>query len=476
MDGIRTDQAAVNDLDLIRRLDITIPFSPTTSEVRYDLRLPKVSYKGLLITGIPRGNEPGRYWFQLRGSLIKVANCGQHNNDGKDPFEILYAMDDLVTQLRIDPFKTPLNGMELSVTIPVVDPEQVCKNIVSYLNRPPSYDTMERDGLQLPYTYVKAGNHKLKVYSPAPGRLRVEVNITKMQYLSKTQVFTFADLVEPRYALMLAKKLLAAFGKIIWKCPKLKQNDLTAEEWSLYQNGRVYEYWQVSKGDYDSTTEFKRIEKQRERERKNYDDIVQHHWPYEPPASIAQRMRQQLYDDMAKMNTPLYRASHDICLKRWQYVGNIPTCLRLPKHLILPQLSEIYPLYLCKSPTSGFALSNHVKLEQISIWDSIENFHQQQSKKSCTLSNQKSTVKQVDGKGQNYLQTQVKNSMTADLSRLKKAIRIPGGLLWSLAEVRLMLSANVQIALAHKGQNLAGLAELDTHRHPTQKSTPLFGI
>jgi hypothetical protein len=252
MDGIRTDRAAVDDRALIRLLNISIPFSPTDSEIRYDQKLPLADYKGVFLVGKPRGDEPGRYWFQVRGSIINLANDGLHNNDFKDPFELLFALDDLFTTLRINPFRTPLNGLELSATIPVDDPEQVCSSIVSYLNRPPNISTKDCDGQWLPYVEVRAKQHKLKLYAPRTGALRVEVKINRMQYLGVNRPATFADVVQPRYATMMAEKLMTAFKKIIWKCPNLNIDNLTSVERELYQNGRVYEHWRIRRKDYNN--------------------------------------------------------------------------------------------------------------------------------------------------------------------------------------------------------------------------------
>lgn len=474
MDGLRTDRAAVNDLDLIERLDITIPFSPTTSEIRYDLRLPNAYFKGLFLKGIPRKDEPGRYWFQVRGSMTKVANNGIHNNDHKDPIEQLYALDDIITSLRLDAFRTLINGLELSVTIPVENAKQICQSIISYLNRPPNYSIMDRDGVRLPYVEMKAGQHRVKMYSPVPGILRFEVNITKMQYLGKDRPKALSDLMMPCYADASAQQLLRAFNRIIWKCPNLKQDDITAEEWNLYQNGRLYEHWQVNKADYDGHTEFKRVEQQRLREKRDFKAIVQHHWPSESPAEIMQHIRQQLYDDTALMNTPLYKTLLDICIKRWEYVGNLPRCNRLPKHLFLPELSEIYPLYIGKYPTSVSTPAYPSPSSQMCVWDSVENFHQQHHKNTEPLVEQKPGSKQVGSKPKGCPQAHAKRLMTIRLSQLEKAIRAPGKLLCPLDEVSPILSAHTRIALACTGQDLNELAASNNHRYRPNKATPLF--
>ncbi len=214
--------------------------------------------------------------------------------------------------------------------------------MVSYLNHPPNQKTINRDGLQLPYAEVVAGQHKLKLYAPVAGSLRVEVKIDKMQYLGPNRPETFADLVQPGYMASLSTKLLAAFKKIVWKCANLNVDSLSASERDLYLRGRAHEYWQVRRQDYPTDAEFKRAEKQRSREKDTFNEIVRRHWLHEPPAELERRMQEQLDRYGALMHTPIYKTVLDICLDRWQYVGNLPDVDRPPNHLKLPPLSEIY--------------------------------------------------------------------------------------------------------------------------------------
>ncbi|GAB3554871.1 hypothetical protein [Spirosoma fluminis] len=416
LDGIETDRAAVCDRYLIQRLNIKMPFSPTDGELRYDQPLIPITYKGLHLYGKPRGSYNGqpnteRYWFRVRGSLIKVANQGVHNHDAKDPFEVLYALDDFITYLRLDAFKTPLNGLELSATIPAVNPEQVRSCMVSYLNCRPNFKQISRDGQQLPYAEVDAGQHRLKLYSPITGTLRVEVKIDKMQFLGSKRPQTFADLVLPDYTASLATKLLAAFNKIAWKCPEFNLDSLTVAERELYLQGQLYNYWQVRRQQYASPTEFKRVEKQRSREKQNYNQIVQRYWVEEPPAELQRRLHHQLEHYDGLIHTSLYRTLLDICLERWQYLSNYPLIDRLPNRLRLPNLSEIYPLYFGRFPTIQNAPGKR-QLDGSSRW----------------------TVN--------------------ELRRLEKGLNSPVGIHYSPDLLKKMLSAKSLVALSYRDKTL----------------------
>lgn len=473
-DGVRTDRAAVDDCALIKRLNISIPFSPTDGEVRYDQRLQMTKYKGFFIIGYPRSEQPGRYWFKLRGSLIKIANGGSHNHDYKDPFQLLYALDDLVTSLRINPFKTPLNGLELSTTIRVANSYVPCFNIASYLNYSPHFNNLSVDRGQMPYVQVEAKHHKLKLYAPAAGLFRVEVKINKMQYLGPNRPQTFADLVQPCYAAPLAKKLLAAYKKIIWKCSDLDPDCLIPAERELYLKGRLHDYWQVQRKDYENDTQFKCAEKRRSREKDSYNEIVRRHWLSEPPVYLEQLIREQLNRHGDLMHTSLYKTMLEVCLERWEYVGSLPGIERLPNRLKLSPLSEIYPLYFGKFSTPAKSTLNK-------RWESAKDLSDQPEKTAAILQGHKTRKSTSDRPQQTKEEqahkrqrNQASNSPNNELSRVKKAINAPGGLIYTLDEMSPLLTVKTRTALAYSGQSLNELKLFTPNDSIVLKPSPLF--
>ncbi|WP_461117810.1 hypothetical protein [Spirosoma jeollabukense] len=462
LDGIETSSIAVNERDLVKRLNMSQLFSSTHGDIRYDMPLAPINYKGMRLYPKLRGQydqDSNRHWFSLRGSLIKLANNGLHNHDAKDPFQILCALDNLFIELRIDPFRTALSGLEMSATIKTNNPEQICASILSYINRPPSRSTLNRTDSILPYIEIEAGQHKLKVYAPQPYTLRVEIKVDRMQFLGNNRPMTFADLVQPQHATLLATILLTAFKKIMWKCPSFDPDRLAEEERTLYLRGLDYEYWHVQRSKYANESEFKRIEKDRSRKKKQYNQIVAQNWVQESPTEIVRRIEEQLDRSIALMHTDIYQALLNICLERWQYVGNLPGILRLPKHLELPHLSEIYPLYLGRFPTplytpQTYPIKQDLVVDELDLFSDYTNYTSQQNhlEKSKVKKHQSSSATRFT-KGQ--------------LTHISKTMNAAGGLNYPIDEVVPILSARSKLALAYCQQTLNELTYSVTDHRPT---------
>jgi hypothetical protein len=441
IDGIET----VDERYLIPYLNISTPYSSTDGDIRYDLPLVKATYKGIHIFGRNRIKKVSgrRYTFDVRGSLIKLANNGAHNNSFKDPFEILYALDDLVTNLRIDPFKTPLNGMELSATIDVGDPEIICSSIVSYLNHPPNQKTIKREGVRLKYVEVEAGQHKLKMYMPTAGSLRVEVKVDRMLFLGANSPKTLAELVQLQFSSLFAEKLLNAFNKIIWKCPGIDLNTLSSTDRDLYLRGQDYNYCQINRKSQTNRIEFKRIEKQRSREKSSYKELVQRHWVHHPPTEIQRRLLEQLKNYSDLMHSDLYKTMLKICLKRWKYICQNPFVDRLPKHLKLPELSEIYPLYLNRFPTAP----SRPHQQPTDWWLSSSLAGRSGSEDS------KVTKRHVM-KSDSYQLARASKPFITELRRIVRAVTRPGRIQYALEEIESLLSVRGLIGLALQKQSI----------------------
>ncbi|GAB3702327.1 hypothetical protein GCM10027592_31620 [Spirosoma flavus] len=465
--GLETINAVLDEKSLIQKLDVNAPVSMTHGNWREDLPLISSNYKGMHIQGTPRsqrGLDGEFFWFNVRGSINKLANGGRHNADSKDPFEILFALDDLVTNLRINPFLTQLNGLELSATVPTCQAEKICTNIVSYLNNPPALRSIRRFSQKLPYAEVIGGQHKLKVYGPIKGALRVEIKADKMQYLGSQAPQTFADLVEPKYVPMLATKLLAAFDKIIWKYQAIDLPNLSADEYDLYLKGRCYDYWQVKRSAYTNQAEFKRAEYQKDREKGEFKELVQRHWLSESPRDIQQRIADQLDYYQELMHTLLYQTLLEICLERWHYIESLPNTIRLPSRLKLLQISEIYRLYRYKDTTRFFFTSppsvnklmekSQPILELFADPIRTPKIHQEQ-----IIPNKE------------YRRTPSKLLLVNNLRRVKKELNVAGGLNYFLADLQTLLPVKTRLALTHNGKSLTDLIYSGSN---LRLSLPLF--
>ncbi len=480
-DGFSTYRAAVDEGFLIHRLDLFSPFSTSYGDIQHDQPLVSKTYKGLHVHGKPRSKlagVPNGHWFHLRGSLIKAANNGLHNQDAKGPYSLLAVLDDLAIQLGINVFKTPLNGLELSTTVWANHPQQLRDNFLSYLNHRPNFSSItDRGGVRLPYAEVEAGQHKFKLYSPVEGFIRAEVKVNRMQYLGSIRPEYLADLAQPAYAAPMASKLLAAFDKIMWSYPAQLLDELPPYERDLYMKGQVFSYWQVLPKNFAARKDFKREEKQREREKVLFNKLVTSQWTIEPPAQIRQRIQDQLDQYIDMIHSSTYRATLDIYQERWHFVGNLPSALKLPKRLTVPLMSEIYPLSSGRFPTTTLA-ENIARLQHPKRWLSANDLRSQPKLTVELLaglkprrSYSKRPPQTDEERAWKRQRNRASNEANNLLRRIRKMLNPPGGLSYFLTDIQPMLSGRMRIALAHGNQSLADLTNQSKEQ---AKPLPLF--
>lgn len=473
-------RAAVDDRYLIQKLNLYTPFSSTDGEVRYDKSLVTSWYKGLFLYGKPRSpvnGEAGRYWIQLRGSLIKAANNGLHNENAQNPFALLAVLDDLAVNLRIDPFRTPICNLELSATVRADHAIQTRDNILSYLNRRPNFKTIDHNGHLLPYAEVEAGQHKLKLYSPVDGALRFEIKAEKMQFLGQHHPHFLADLTRPAHAALMADKLLRAFDRIIWQYP-IDLNTLTAEERDLYLQGRVCTHWQVRKQDYTTRTEYHREEKNRQREKEVFNNLIKRYWQVEPPSLIRQRIADQLNRYLDISHSGLYTTARELYSERWQIVRNLPTSARVPKYLKMPTLSEIYPLYFGRFQTRLPIPATSSQLCLTKRWLSANDLRGKPNLIAEILTGYKPRrrwsnrpVQTDEERAWKRQRNRASNEHNNTIRWLTKALNVPGGMIITTDELIPLLSARVKLALAYSNKDLN---DLKRPLHTPKKPVPLF--
>ncbi|WP_128548860.1 hypothetical protein [Larkinella soli] len=178
-------------------------------------------------------------------------------------------------------------------------------------------NSMPVDGVLMPYVQVECGQHILKLYVPAVGHLRFELKVRTMQFLGKDRPRVLADLVLPQFAPSLAQKLMKAFEKILWTLPELDAHQLSEEEKKLYLEGRVAQYWLVSRKRFDGEADFKRVEKQRHREKLRFRALVDRYWTGEPLAELKKQLEANLADYLDQMHREPYQQQLTDCWQRW---------------------------------------------------------------------------------------------------------------------------------------------------------------
>jgi hypothetical protein len=155
--------------------------------------------RGLRFRLVPRRNGQG-HRVEVKGSLHKFYNNGEHNADQFTANDLLLTLDRLVTTYGIDPFTSKINTMEFGVNVVLAFPvAQVLQNLVSYKNKPFTRDAYSNT----PYYECRLQQYTVKLYDKGKQRgltdnlLRVEIKVAKMVYFDGTGVYlnTLADLL-----------------------------------------------------------------------------------------------------------------------------------------------------------------------------------------------------------------------------------------------------------------------------------------
>ena len=464
--GIKSMNAVVDVEHLISRLDIERPYSPTYGDVR-DLRPFSTTYKGLHLFILPHPHEPNRYSVRLRGSLAKFFNGGRHNHSFLNPYDMLHVLDELAIDLRVNLFETELNNLEVMSTVRVPDAEAIIRNALGYLGVSVQRKQMEGGLL---YADLQASQHRLKLYEPTSGLLRVEVHADRMAYFGSNRPNTLADLALPQFAEPMAIKLLDAFGKVVWDCADLNPDTLPPEEGYLLAKGRNPTYWHVDRKKYDRA-EYDRVRKQRERERLKFDAIVQRHRTARSttPADVSRKMQQQLTAYLDLMHTGLYERTLRTYAERWQIVANLPTWAIPPKLPKTGQMSQFYTSLIDRPATPQRRANPQHR-------PTAKELAEQPERVARILDGLKPRCRQSERcpeteveKAHHRLRNMDSNERNNALHWLRKKVNAPEGLGFSDDEITAILSPKGRAALAY---NQLALADLKHQRILPAK--PLF--
>ena len=205
--------------------------------------------RGLTVRFIPRRTGEG-HRVEVKGSLHKFYNHGQHNADQFAATDLLLTLDQLVTDYGIDPFTSTINTVEFGVNVVLPFPvAEVLQNLISYKNKPFSRDTRSKT----PYHECRFQRFTVKLYDKGKQRglagnlLRFEIKVSKMAYFDKTGVHlnTLADLLTRANYRPLGALLMDTFDKILFDDPTINPDTLPPRERTVYQNGRNPRYWQT---------------------------------------------------------------------------------------------------------------------------------------------------------------------------------------------------------------------------------------
>lgn len=205
--------------------------------------------RGLTFRLVPRSTGNG-YRVEVKGSLHKFFNNGQHNADQYTANALLLTLDQLVRDYGFNLFNSKINNIEFGVNLILPFPvSHVLSNLICYKNQTFSLDTDS----DTPYYVCNRQQYAVKVYDKGKQKgfdyhlLRFEVRIKKMEYFNGTGVRldTLADLLNVANFEPLGALLIGTFNEILFDDPTINPANLTPHERETYKNGRNPRFWQT---------------------------------------------------------------------------------------------------------------------------------------------------------------------------------------------------------------------------------------
>ena len=203
--------------------------------------------RGLTFRLVPRKTGDG-YRVEVKGSLHKFHNNGQHNADQFTANDLLLTLDQLVKFYGFDLSKSVINTIEFGVNLELPFPvSRVLDNLICYKNQPFAVDSQS----QTPYYVCHRQRYTVKIYDKGKQKglgcnlLRFEVRVRKMRYFDGTgvQLHTLADLLNVDNYGPLGALLVNTFDEILFDDPVINSKNLTTRQRDTYQQCRNPRYW-----------------------------------------------------------------------------------------------------------------------------------------------------------------------------------------------------------------------------------------
>lgn len=340
------------------RLTFGALVDPQTGAVLNPIR--RAIDRGLTFRLVPRRTGQGDR-IEVKGSLHKFHNDGEHNADQFTADDLLLTLDQLVMDYGIDPFDSKINTIEfgVNVVLPFAAAE-VLQNLVSYKNKPFYRDARS----QTPYHECRFQQFTVKLYDKGKQKgfgdclLRVEIKVMKMAYFNNTGVRlnALADLLNRVNYGPLGTLLVDTFSNILFDDPTIDPAALTPGERDIYQNGRNPRYWDIPKGltPKQAAAHRQRLHRTEQRYRALLDQRGGGGWQTQTAALIGQTWQQlTTVDDHLLTRINERRAVWKNTVKTpWkQRSSSDPTVIDAPVtcHKLTnspePAMSQITPLY-----------------------------------------------------------------------------------------------------------------------------------
>lgn len=212
-----------------------------------EVREERVFYRGQTVCVKPGG------YVEISGSLHKFYTGATNGTDFSEA-AIALSVKDLGEALRFEPSAARLKNVEFGVNIGLpIQAKILLKRALLFGNADfTSRRTFGGDGHQIDaeqqrYTfkaYDKAAQLQSTGTACSGHLLRVEVRATKMLHLAPAKLVTLADLARPGSLAPLGELLVKTWGKVLFRGPAAKLDELPKPRRELLTQGRNAAYWE----------------------------------------------------------------------------------------------------------------------------------------------------------------------------------------------------------------------------------------
>jgi hypothetical protein len=191
--------------------------------------------------------SPNKTSVEMRGSLHKYRNAGQHNWNDFDYSNLCQVINEISQLFSFDPDKTVLNNLEFGVNLQLdYDPSILLANIINYQNN--AFSIQRETGKH--FTECKLTRYIVKIYNKSlqyqrpENLLRFEVKIIKMDQLKGIGVLTLSNLTKKNVLEALGKELVNYWDGVLLYDWLIDLDSVPSKEREVLQWGRIQVNWE----------------------------------------------------------------------------------------------------------------------------------------------------------------------------------------------------------------------------------------
>lgn len=227
-------------------LDFTLPVSAKTGEVLPESR--RAKFKEMLFRITPSRKSPGLMWCYAEGSLHRFANGGADNSDQFTFDAFCATVQELARNFGIDPQRANLENLEFGLNIALPIPaNDYLKTLICHGDRP--FVEMSRDKKDLG-KLVERQRYTFKLYDKGQQAetgdrniLRVEIKVSRMEFLKPYGITTLAHLTDPAKVAPLGNVLAQAFADVICYDGSIKESSQSEKERMMLKDFQNPKWW-----------------------------------------------------------------------------------------------------------------------------------------------------------------------------------------------------------------------------------------